>query len=163
MTLVARGADAQEIDSLESALMRATQNTVDDNKSNASRSLNLKSGQSEASAGLYFLSSSGGSAVTNFGSATALPLGYSFGLGDAIEAGAGFDLTFNPLHGATLVSNLNVYGQYAFIPDMIAGQLSVTVAGGIAAAHSLNLQVDVPILLRLMDEKLLLYLPYLFG
>jgi hypothetical protein len=112
LTFSARSAVAQEIESLQSALMRASQNTVDDNKANAARTLSLSPGQSEASAGLYFLSSGSGSSPVSFGSATALPLGYSIGLGEAFEAGGGFDLTFSPLNGATLISNLTAYGQY---------------------------------------------------
>ena len=158
MVFVTSNAMAQEIESLQSALMRSSQNTVDDNKANVARSLSLNSGQSEASAGFFFLSSGGGASPVSLGSATALPLGYSYGLGEAIEVGGGFDLTFNPFHGATLVSNLNAYGQYAVMPGKLAAQLSVTVAGGVASAHALNIQIDVPILLRLLDEKLLLYL-----
>ena len=114
---------------------------------NTARTLTLSKGRHELAAGTN-LSTKG-----DFG----LPLGYGHGLGPRLELGGGMELYFHPFHAKALVSNLEAYGRYLMIENMLAAQLTLRVLGGVANPTAIQVELDTPLLFKLLAERIWLY------
>lgn len=114
---------------------------------NPARTLTLNQSRHELSAGADV------STKGDFG----LPLGYGYGFGPRLEVGGGMELYFHPFHAKALVSNLEAYGRYLMIEDMMAAQFTTRVLGGVGAPVAIQFEFDTPLLFKLLADRIWLY------